>query len=151
MVYKKTTIFWSATYQYLHFLHQYGIVLPFPFFSICIYTAVVICLLRSFYRHENFGDAVAGHSTHVGQRFAPVFLCLLHIWHRRRSAVGRIATPEVLHTPRDSQQNRQKPILQVGKKPFILAPFGYKTITLIIFFIKCKIGSSSRLLPFCCD
>lgn len=41
------------------------------------------------YRYADFGNAAIGYFTDAGKCFAFVFLCILYIWHRWRSAVGR--------------------------------------------------------------
>ena len=68
----------------------------------------VNCCVWPFSRYENFGDVVAGYLAHVGQRPSALLLRLLHIWHHRCSAVGRITQAKVLHSTRYRQQDHQK-------------------------------------------
>jgi hypothetical protein len=48
------------------------------------------------FRYAHTGDVVARYLAYVRQRFAAVFLCVLHLWHCRRSTVGRNSASEVL-------------------------------------------------------
>ena len=54
-------------------------------------------------RHEDLGDAAVGHPAHARQRAPPLLLCLLHIWHRWSSTLGRLLThpegfiPHLIH------------------------------------------------------
>lgn len=58
------------------------------------------CPQRGFcpHRHAHPRHVVAGHTAHAGQRPAALLLRLLHLWHRRRPAVGRAASESMLPT-----------------------------------------------------
>lgn len=53
------------------------------------YLSHLLTLTWSPLRYAHPGDPPAGHTAHAGQRAAALLLCLLHIWHRGRPALGR--------------------------------------------------------------
>ena len=40
-------------------------------------------------RHEDLSDAAVGHSANAGQCASALLLCILHLWHRWSSTLGR--------------------------------------------------------------
>ena len=40
-------------------------------------------------RHEDLSDAAVGHSANAGQCSSALLLCILHLWHRWSSTLGR--------------------------------------------------------------
>ena len=48
-------------------------------------------------RHEDPGDAAAGHTAHAGKCSSPLLLRLLHLRDHRSSAVGGAAQTALLH------------------------------------------------------
>lgn len=48
-------------------------------------------------RHEDPGDAAAGHTAHAGKCSSPLLLRLLHLRDNRGAAVGGTAQTALLH------------------------------------------------------
>lgn len=47
-------------------------------------------------RYAHTGDAPAWHASHARQCSSPLFLCILHLWHHRRTVVGRCSSTPML-------------------------------------------------------
>jgi hypothetical protein len=63
---------------------------------LCLTDFLIRLHLLLCFRYAHTGDVVARYLAYVRQRFAAVFLCVLHLWHCRRSTVGRNSASEVL-------------------------------------------------------
>lgn len=47
-------------------------------------------------RYADPGEPAPGHAAHAGERPPPLLLCLLHLWHHRRAALGRLTAQPLL-------------------------------------------------------